>query len=163
MAARRRCMRPSKKATCSRSVRPAALLAAPATGTHPYVCGPKGFMDTVLCTARKVRQMLQQMRPVVACRILRVVPIFVDGLHREAARAQAVEQHFVGAGGEAVGVGKYDQINLSSGVRIFLSGLARLPSTISGTLVCSPFHIGSSMLSNTWRSFWPQLLCIILK
>ena len=53
------------------------------------------------------------------------------------------------------------QIRRSSGVRIFLSGLARVPSTISGTLVFSPFHIGLSMLSNTSRSLWPQLLCII--
>lgn len=29
-----------------------ALLAAPAEGTHLYVCGPKGFMDAVLGTAR---------------------------------------------------------------------------------------------------------------
>lgn len=30
----------------------AALLAAPASGVHLYVCGPKGFMDAVLTTAR---------------------------------------------------------------------------------------------------------------
>lgn len=30
----------------------AALLAAPAGGVHLYVCGPKGFMDAVLSTAR---------------------------------------------------------------------------------------------------------------
>ena len=30
----------------------AAVLAAPQTGTHLYVCGPKGFMDAVLTTAR---------------------------------------------------------------------------------------------------------------
>ena len=30
----------------------AALLAAPASGVHLYVCGPKGFMDAVLNTAR---------------------------------------------------------------------------------------------------------------
>jgi vanillate monooxygenase ferredoxin subunit len=30
----------------------AALLAAPQPGTHVYVCGPKGFMDTVLGSAR---------------------------------------------------------------------------------------------------------------
>lgn len=30
----------------------AALLAMPVTGTHLYVCGPKGFMDAVLATAR---------------------------------------------------------------------------------------------------------------
>jgi len=30
----------------------AALLSAPAQGTHLYVCGPKGFMDAVLGTAR---------------------------------------------------------------------------------------------------------------
>jgi vanillate O-demethylase ferredoxin subunit len=30
----------------------AAVLAAPQTGTHLYVCGPKGFMDAVLGTAR---------------------------------------------------------------------------------------------------------------
>ena len=30
----------------------AALLAAPAPGTHLYVCGPKGFMDAVLGSAR---------------------------------------------------------------------------------------------------------------
>ncbi len=30
----------------------AALLAAPQTGVHLYVCGPKGFMDAVLNTAR---------------------------------------------------------------------------------------------------------------
>lgn len=30
----------------------AAVLAAPQEGTHLYVCGPKGFMDTVLTTAR---------------------------------------------------------------------------------------------------------------
>jgi vanillate O-demethylase ferredoxin subunit len=30
----------------------AALLAAPQPGTHVYVCGPKGFMDAVLGTAR---------------------------------------------------------------------------------------------------------------
>ncbi|MFO1338430.1 MAG: PDR/VanB family oxidoreductase [Burkholderiaceae bacterium] len=29
-----------------------ALLAAPAAGTHLYVCGPRGFMDAVLATAR---------------------------------------------------------------------------------------------------------------
>jgi vanillate O-demethylase ferredoxin subunit len=29
-----------------------ALLAAPQAGTHLYVCGPKGFMDAVLATAR---------------------------------------------------------------------------------------------------------------
>jgi len=29
-----------------------ALLSAPEDGTHVYVCGPKGFMDTVLSTAR---------------------------------------------------------------------------------------------------------------
>ncbi len=29
-----------------------ALLAAPPAGTHLYVCGPKGFMDAVLATAR---------------------------------------------------------------------------------------------------------------
>ncbi|MDB5885193.1 MAG: ferredoxin [Polaromonas sp.] len=31
----------------------AALLAAPASGVHLYVCGPKGFMDAVLGTARQ--------------------------------------------------------------------------------------------------------------
>jgi vanillate monooxygenase ferredoxin subunit len=30
----------------------AALLATPTAGTHLYVCGPKGFMDAVLATAR---------------------------------------------------------------------------------------------------------------
>lgn len=30
----------------------AALLAAPSPGTHLYVCGPRGFMDAVLATAR---------------------------------------------------------------------------------------------------------------
>ena len=55
------------------------------------------------------------------------------------------------------------QISFSCGVVIFRSGLWRCASTISGTSVCSPFHIGSSMLSNTSRSFLPQLLCIILK
>lgn len=30
----------------------AALLAAPTEGTHLYVCGPQGFMDAVLATAR---------------------------------------------------------------------------------------------------------------
>jgi vanillate O-demethylase ferredoxin subunit len=30
----------------------AALLAPPKSGTHLYVCGPKGFMDAVLATAR---------------------------------------------------------------------------------------------------------------
>ena len=30
----------------------AALLATPQPGTHVYVCGPKGFMDAVLATAR---------------------------------------------------------------------------------------------------------------
>jgi vanillate O-demethylase ferredoxin subunit len=30
-----------------------ALLATPQTGTHLYVCGPKGFMDAVLGTARE--------------------------------------------------------------------------------------------------------------
>jgi vanillate O-demethylase ferredoxin subunit len=30
----------------------AALLATPKAGTHLYVCGPKGFMDAVLATAR---------------------------------------------------------------------------------------------------------------
>ena len=29
-----------------------ALLGTPVAGTHLYVCGPKGFMDAVLCTAR---------------------------------------------------------------------------------------------------------------
>ena len=29
-----------------------ALLATPQAGTHLYVCGPKGFMDAVLATAR---------------------------------------------------------------------------------------------------------------
>lgn len=31
----------------------AALLSAPASGVHLYVCGPKGFMDAVLNTARE--------------------------------------------------------------------------------------------------------------
>ncbi|MFD1559493.1 PDR/VanB family oxidoreductase [Paraburkholderia silviterrae] len=31
----------------------AALLAQPESGTHMYVCGPKGFMDVVLSTARE--------------------------------------------------------------------------------------------------------------
>ncbi|MCU0927922.1 MAG: PDR/VanB family oxidoreductase [Burkholderiaceae bacterium] len=31
---------------------PSALLAAPQAGTHLYVCGPKGFIDAVLGTAR---------------------------------------------------------------------------------------------------------------
>lgn len=31
----------------------AALLSAPASGVHLYVCGPKGFMDAVLSTARE--------------------------------------------------------------------------------------------------------------
>jgi len=111
----------------------------------------------------KVTQLLHQMRPVVGDGVLRVVTKLLDGTNREAARLQAFEQNAVGAGRKTVGVGEDDQISFSSGVLIFFRGWLRPDCVISGTAVCSPFHIGSSMLSNTSRSFCPQLPCNMRK
>ena len=57
----------------------------------------------------EIGQLLHQVRPVVAHGVLRVVPEFLDGVDVEAAVAQTVEHHPVGAGGKAVAVRKNDR------------------------------------------------------
>ncbi|MCY1542572.1 hypothetical protein D9M68_783270 [compost metagenome] len=119
----------------------------------------------------EVGQLLHQVRPVVGDGVLRVVPEFLDGVDLEAAAAQAVEDDAVGARGKAVAVREHDgrhrhgrdrlQISFSSGVEILRSGLCRVAGIFSGCSVAESSHTGCSMLSNTSRSFWPQLLCIM--
>ena len=127
------------------------------------------FTRPVNLGLREIDQLLHQMRPVVGNRVLGVVAEFLDGFDREATRFQALEQNTISAGGKAVGVGKDDgygrhaQIKRSCGVLIFFSGRLRPLWVSSGTSVCSPFHIGSSMLSKTSRSFCPQLPCSMRK
>ena len=129
--------------------------------------------DAIGSRLREVGQLLHQVRPVVGDGVLRVVPELLDCTDREAAIAQAVEHHPVGAGRKAVAMRKHNrwhgacaaqrgQISFSSGVEIFFSTPWRCAGIISGCwLKTLPSHTGSSMLSNTSRSFWPQLLCII--
>ena len=122
-----------------------------------------GFLDFCRC---KVGQLLHHVRPVVGNGVVGVMPKLVYRLDFEAPAAQVFEEDAVGAGSKTVGVGKDDQrhqISFSCGVPIFLSGLLRSGFTISGTSVWPPSQVGSSMLSNTSRSFLPQLLCIIWK
>jgi len=57
----------------------------------------------------EVGQLLHQVRPVVGDGVALVVAELVHRLDGEAARAQVLEQHAVGGGGEAVGVGKNDE------------------------------------------------------
>jgi hypothetical protein len=125
-----------------------------------------GFAGLVDLARGEVVQLLHQPRPVVADRVLRIVAELVDGLDREAACAQVPEQDAVGAGGKAVGVREDDQaqISFSSGRVIFFSGLLRPPTSVrSGMSVCVWSQTGSSRLSNTSRSFWPQPLCSMRK
>jgi hypothetical protein len=51
------------------------------------------------------------------------------------------------------------------GREIFFNGLLRPASSfwISGSVVCESSQTGSSRLSNTSRSFWPQLECSMRK
>jgi hypothetical protein len=59
--------------------------------------------------------------------------------------------------------GPTSQINLSPALVIFAIGSNRALSTSSGCSAASPFHCGSSIDSNTSRSFCPQLSRIIEK
>ena len=54
----------------------------------------------------KVGQLLHQVRPVAGDRVARVVAKAVHRADLEAARAQVLEQHVVGAGRKAVAVGE---------------------------------------------------------
>ena len=127
------------------------------------------FAAALLLLGGKIRQVLHQVGPVVADGVFLVMAIAFDGADAKAALAQVIEQHAVGAGGETVGVGENDaghgtvHTSLSRGVVIFLMGRLRRGSTRMGTSVTPPFHAGSSMLSNTWRSFSPQLSCSMRK
>ena len=120
----------------------------------------------------EVGELLHQERPVAGDGIARVVAELVHRLDRKTARPQRAEHQVVGGGGKAVGVGKNDQrglavghrgqISLSFGVVIFLSARRLLPA-MRGTWVWLPSQVGSSMLSNTSRSFWPQVSCSMRK
>jgi len=114
-----------------------------------------------LFAAGKVCQLRDQVRPVVGDRVLRVVPEHLDRIDLKPALAQVVEHHFVSAGRKAVAMRKNEasshQISFSSGVVIFFSRALRAGGTISGMSVAPPCHMGSSMLSNIWRSLSPQL------
>nr|ART89648.1 hypothetical protein [uncultured bacterium] len=67
------------------------------------------FAGLVDLARGKVVQLLHQVRPVVGDRVLRRMPELVNRLDGEAARAQVLEQHAVGGGGEAVGVREDDE------------------------------------------------------
>ena len=106
---------------------------------------------------REIGELLHQVRPVVGDGVLRVVAEFLDRIDLEAAVAQAVEHHAVGARGKAVAVGEDDgrkhgimggtragratersrvlQISFSSGVEILRSGLWRVAGILSGCSV----------------------------
>ena len=128
----------------------------------------------------EVGQLLHQVRPVAGDGVGGVVAVFFDGANVKPTGFQLAEQHAVGAGGEAVAVGKDDQragagvgclgfgahggrgqISFSSGVLILRSVAWRAAGMRRGTSVWAPSQTGSSMLSNTSRSLRPQLLCIM--
>src|SRR5512133_478170 len=108
-----------------------------------------GLCRLVNLHLREVNELLDQMRPVVGDRVFAVMAKFFDRVDLEAPCSQTFEQNAVGAGGETVGVREDHQINFSWGVVIFFKAWLRPDCNISGTSVCSPFHMGSSMLSNT--------------
>ena len=122
----------------------------------------------------KVGQLLHQVRPVAGDGVARVVPEAVQRHHGQTMGAQAFEHLAVGGPGEAVAVAEDDQrlggvgggqgqISFSDSLLIFLSGRLRPLPVSKGTSVWLPSQVGSSMLSNTSRNFWPQVLCTILK
>ena len=71
---------------------------------HQYTTEGFGMIAT-----GEIGQLLHEVRPVVRDRVGGVMAEPFDGFYREAALAQALEQHTVGAGGKAVGMGKHDQ------------------------------------------------------
>ena len=68
-----------------------------------------GLACLVHLATGEIGQLLHEVRPVVRDRVGGVMAEPFDGFYREAALAQALEQHTVGAGGKAVGMGKHDQ------------------------------------------------------
>src|SRR5574343_1051631 len=75
--------------------------------------------DPVGLRLGKVNQLLHQMRPVVGDRVARVMAKLVQSLDLQAAAAQLGEQHPVGAGRKAVGVGEDEVGELGvHGVRV---------------------------------------------
>src|SRR5205823_2622861 len=111
---------------------------------------------------REIGELLNQVRPVVGDGVGRVVPELLDRVDLETATAQALEHDAVGAGRKAVAVREDDrrqrghcQISFSSGVEILRSALWRCAGILSGCAVAASSQTGSSMLSNTSRSFCP--------
>ena len=68
----------------------------------------KGGLAVGLPNAGEIGQLLHQMRPVVGHRVLRIVAVFVDGMHLESALAQVFEHQAVSAPGKTVAMREDD-------------------------------------------------------
>ena len=129
----------------------------------------------VICRAplhgllHKVGQLLNQVRPVAGDGVARVVPEAIQCQGVKTLGLQPFQHQAVGAARKTVAVAEDDQrflgfqIRRSCSLLIFFRGRLRPLPVSSGTSVWLPSQVGCSMLSNTSRSFWPQVLCTILK